>query len=119
MTSKLEPTAHQGAASLLLVIGGLGASLAAASCCALLPLFIWAGVAGLWTLELQSFFGPHLQILLWLSCGGLGAGAVLWVWQMRKACATGGWRRSVGLHLLTLLGLIAGSLLTWLAINPA
>lgn len=119
MTSKLPPAEHQGAASLLLVVGGLGASLAAAFCCGLPPLLIAAGVAGLWTLELQSFFGPHQQALLWLAGGGLGSGAVLWVWQMRKACATGCWRRSTGSHLLTLLGLIAGGLLTWLAINPA
>jgi mercuric ion transport protein len=117
MTSERRSGAPQAVATAVLVFSGLGAALAAASCCALPPLFIWAGVAGLWTLELQSFFGPHQHALLWLAVGGLGAGAVTWVWQMRKACTTGCWGRGVGSHLLTLLGLIVGSLLTWFAIS--
>ncbi len=96
-------------------MGGLGASLAAALCCALLPLLISAGVAGVWTLELQSFLGPHRQALLWLAISGLGLGGALWVWQTRKACATGLWRHRTAWRVSMLLALFAGGALSWLA----
>lgn len=116
--SSLQAAARQRGATVLLVVSGLATALAAASCCALPPLLIWAGVAGLWTLELQSFFGPHLQTLIWLADGTLAAGAGSWAWQMRKVCAVGLSRRNAGWHLLMLLGLAAGGLLSWMAVNP-
>ncbi len=119
MRPKLNPAGHWRVASGLLVVGGLGASLAAAFCCALPPLLIAAGVAGIWTLELQSFFGPHQQALLWLAVSGLGVGGVLWVWQTWRVCATRLWYLRTAWHVLMLLGLFAGGALSWLAFNPA
>lgn len=118
MRAKFNPADHWGVASGLLVVGGLGASLAAAFCCALPPLLIAAGVAGSWTLELQSFFGPHQQALLWLAASGLGVSGVLWVLQTWRVCAIGLCPR-IARHILILLGLFAGSALSWLAFNPA
>ncbi len=118
MTPRLRPADYQGAASILLAIGGLGASLAAAFCCALPPVLASAGVAGVWTLELQSFLGPHQQGLLWLAVSGVGLSGMLLAWQIRRACTSGLQCRGIGLPGLTLLGLLMSGVLTWLAFNP-
>lgn len=117
MTPRLRPAGDWGAASVILATGGLGASVATAFCCALPPLLASAGVAGGWTLELQSFLGPKEQVLVWLAISGLGSGTMLWLWQMRSVCTTGFPCRSAGLHLLTPLGLVVGGLLTWFALT--
>ena len=118
MKRKFNLTGYWRLTSGILLVGGMSASLAAAFCCALPPLLVAAGVAGIWTLELQSFFGPHQQALLWLAVSGLGVGGVLWVGQTWRVCATG-LCRGIACHILMLLGLVAGGALSWLAFNPA
>ena len=98
--------------------GGVGASVCLVACCALPPLLASVGLAGAWTLEVQTFFGPHERLLLWLSLGGLGSGAAAWSWQLRRVYTGCGPRRRVIPLLLTPLMLTFGAGLTWLALHP-
>lgn len=111
-------TERRRGAACLLSGGGVTASLALMACCALPPLLASIGLAGAWTLEVQTFLGPHEQGLLWLSLVSLGSGAGAWSWQLRRVCTGCGPRGRVIPLLLTPLMLALGAGLTWLALHP-
>ena len=102
----------------LLSGGGVATSLALMACCALPPLLASVGLAGAWTLDVQTFLGPHENLLFWVSLGSLGAATVAWIWQIRSACSG----CSPGGHViggvLTPAMLVVGACLTWLALHP-
>lgn len=109
----------QGRGSGFLSLSGFAASLACLACCALPPLLAAVGLAGAWTLNLQFLLGPHERVLLWLSVGSLGFGAVLWSWQLQRSWRAGVPVGHIGRQTLTLFMLMLGSALTWLAVHPA
>lgn len=102
----------------LLSGGGVTASLALMACCALPPLLATFGLAGAWTLDVQTLAGPHEQMLFWLSLVSLGAGAVAWFWQIRRVCFSYARRGRAISWVLTPLMLALGACLTWLALHP-
>ena len=102
----------------LLSGGGVATSLALMACCALPPLLASVGVAGAWTLDVQTFLGPRENLLLWVSLGSLGAAAVAWMWQIRSACLSCSPGGHAILGVLTPAMLVVGACLTWLALHP-
>lgn len=102
----------------LLSGGGVATSLALMACCALPPLLASVGLAGAWTLDVQTFLGPHENLLFWVSLGSLGAAAVAWIWQMRRACSGCSPARHAIVRVLTPAMLVVGACLTWLALHP-
>ncbi len=97
----------------ILAAGGLGATLAAAACCALPVVLATLGVAGgTWMLDIAIVAGPWQRLLLW---GGiLALAAALFVARGRSGphcavgvCAKPGFRRSL-LAMVTLGGGLAG-----------
>ena len=108
---------HRGPAWVL-AGGGVAASLALIACCALPPLLAGVGLAGGWTLEVQTFLGPRELLFLWLALIGLGSGAAAWAWQLRRSragCVARGCRWSLT---ITPLMLVIGAILTWIALHP-
>ena len=108
---------HRGPAWVL-AGGGVAASLALIACCALPPLLAGVGLAGWWTLEVQTFLGPYELLSLWLALVGLGSGAAAWAWQLRRSragCVARGCRWSLT---ITPLMLVIGAILTWIALHP-
>lgn len=84
------PRAGRAIGAAILAIGGLGATLAAAACCALPVVFATLGIAGgAWLFDIAVIAGPWQRMLLW---GGAAALAVaLFVARPRGApdCAGG------------------------------
>ncbi|MDA8051709.1 MAG: hypothetical protein M0002_17195 [Rhodospirillales bacterium] len=109
---------RRGGAAGVLSGGGVASSLALMACCALPPLLASVGLGGAWTLAMQTFLGPHEQLLLWLSVGSLGIGATAWAWQVWRAHTSCGLRRCFGRLALPPLLLLLGAGLTWLALHP-
>lgn len=82
--------AGRAISAIVLAIGGLAATLAAAACCALPVVFATLGIAGgAWLFDIAVIAGPWQRMLLW---GGAAALAVaLFVARARSApdCAEG------------------------------
>jgi mercuric ion transport protein len=112
------PGADHRSLAWVLAGGGVAASLALIACCALPPLLAGVGLAGAWTLEVQTVLGPHEQLLLWLALVGLGSGATAWAWQLRRSCAGCGERGRRSSLVITPLMLVLGAILTWIALHP-
>lgn len=116
----LEPAPRQGRSGVAGVLSGSGAlaSLVLMACCSLPLLLASVGLAGAWTLALQTALGPHEQLLLWLSVSSLGLGAAAWVWQVWRAHTSCELRRRLGGLALSPILLLLGAGLTWLALHP-
>lgn len=95
---------------------GIAAAFGAAACCALPALFAGAGLGTAWLTSIALAASPYREPLLAVAAASLVIGAIL-LWRQQRAaraCAPGGFCASRAGRLVTLVGLVAGTILLWL-----
>jgi len=95
----------------------VAAAFGAAACCALPILLAGAGLGTAWLGAIASITSPYRSLLITVAAVSLAIGAVL-LWRQQRAarvCPPGGACASPATRLLTLIGLLAGLVLLWLA----
>ena len=99
----------------LLAVSGLGATLAAAACCALPVVLATVGAAGgAWLLDVAIVAGPWQRVLLWGGVAALAAALFLARDRRGSGCAAGVCSRS-GFRLPLLAIVVLGGGLAGLA----
>jgi mercuric ion transport protein len=114
VSSHAKPT---GAAALVLMVGGLLASIATASCCALPILLGAVGLGSTWFFRIALVAGPHQTALLIAGGLTLVSSAVLLSRQPKAVCATDSWSAKRSVRIVTSIGLAIGAFLYWASLK--
>ncbi len=104
-----------------LVVGGVAAAFAVASCCALPILLTSAGLSAAWLGGIASIAAPYRALLLGIGLLSLAAAAIL-LWRKQRnamTCGSDGVCTPPVVRLLLLCGIVAGTLLLWLGYRYA